>query len=191
MASTGSLEISSISRTDVVAGESISILIYRVHGSGWRLRATNTRGTSAVWKQQFETEQAALDAYLWTLNSDGASFIKRAASMLEVMDGFNPELLQPRDQRFSDPKKFTRYTLRVFSVVKKYAGLWPVQDLHGHNVSGYLYIGDAPAWPHPCQGMPGAPANIQIEFTNSPKHIEAEVVHELGLRPIMSNYYMR
>jgi hypothetical protein len=190
MSKTETLEFSSITRTDVIAGESVSILIYRIVGSGWRLRATNTRGTSAVWKKHFETEQAALDAYLSTLQEDGPSFIKRAASMLEVMEGFNPLLLQPRDKRFSDPKRYSQsYTLRVFRMVKKYSGLWPVQNLLGHFVSGYLYSGVPPDWPHPCKGMPGAPENIHVEFTISPDHIEDAVIHDMGLRPVITNYF--
>ena len=184
------LEISPFTRTDMIAGEAVSILIYRVNKDGWRLRVTNHRGTAAVWRTHFDTEQDALNAYRWTLDNDGSSFIKKASAMLDVMEGFNPDLLQPRDQRYSDPKRFSlRYTLRVFKTVKKYAGLWPVQDLRGHYVSGYLYTGDAPAWPHPCKGVPGAPANIHVEFTLSPDHIESEVIDHMGLKPVKSNYF--
>jgi len=184
------IEISPITRTDKIAGESITLTIYQINNTGWRLRATNTRGTSAVWKQHFETDSAALAAYLWTLEHDGNSFIKRAASMLDVMDGFNPRLLQPRDKRYLDSSR-TSYTLRILKPIKHYAGIWPVQNLMGHNVSAYLYKGDAPDWPHPCKGLPGAPENIDTEFTIPPQFIETEVLHERGLRPVLNNYFLR
>jgi len=184
------LEISPITRTDQVAGESITVTIYRIDKMGWRLRVTDSRGTSAVWKKHFESESAALAAYVWMLENDGGSFIKRAASMLEVMEGFNPQLLQPRDKRYTDPKRFHRYTLRVLKPIQHYAGIWPMQSLLGHNVSGYLYKGEAPAWPHPCKGLPGAPGNIEVEFTISPEFIEVEVVHDMGLRPMLNNYFL-
>jgi hypothetical protein len=186
-----SLEISSLTRTDELGTESITVTIYRINRSGWRLRVANARGVSAVWKKHFETEADALAAYTWTLENDGESFIKRAGSMLDVMDGFNAMLLQPRDKRYTDPKRFVGYTLRILKPIQQYAGMWPAQSLMGYNISGYLYKGDAPAWPHSCQGLPGAPQNIEVEFTISPEYIEAEVVHDLGLRPAIANYFMR
>ncbi len=184
------LEISPLTRTDEVAGESITVTIYQINKTGWRLRATNARGTSAVWKQHFESESAALAAYLWTLENDRDSFIKRAGSMLDVMEGFNPLLLQPRDTRYRDAHR-NSYTLRILKPIQHYAGIWPVQSLMGHNVSAYLYKADAPAWPHPCKGLPGAPCNIEVEFTIPPQFIETEVLHDRGLRPVLNNYFLR
>ncbi len=185
------LDISPITRTDEVAGESITATIYQINNTGWRLRATTTRGISAVWKQHFESESAALAAYLDMLERDAERMIKRLSSMMDVMEGFNPLLLQPRDQRYRDAKRANSYTLRILKPIEHYSGMWPVQNLLGHKVSGYLYKADAPAWPHPCKGLPGAPANIEAEFTIPPQFIEAEVLNEMGLRPVLSNYFLR
>ncbi len=184
------LEISPITRTDEVAGETLTATIYRIDSTGWRLRVTTPRGLSTIWKQHFDSEEAALAAYLWTLEHDAERFIKRPASMLEVMEGFNPLLLQPRDTRYVDAKRTHRYTLRILKPIQHYSGIWPVQDLMGHKVTGYLYKAEAPAWPHPCKGLPGAPHNIEVEFTIPPQFIEAEVLHERGLRPLLNNYFL-
>jgi hypothetical protein len=57
-----------------------------------------------------------------------------------------------------------------------------VQSMVGHLVTGYLYKDEAPAWPHPVKGIPGAPSNIVMEFTVPVRHIETYVEHELGLK---------
>ena len=191
MAQAETLQISPLTRTDALEGDVVSVTIYRVNQGGWRLRATNTRGVSFVWRKHFETEAEAMEAYVLTLEQDGLSFIKRAGMQLDVMDGFNPRLLAPRDKKYTDPTRFAGYTLRVLKPIHAYSGIWPVQSLLGHNVSGYLYRGQAPSWPHPCKGLPGAPDNIDVEFTIAPDYIEAEVVHDLGLRPAISNYFNR
>jgi hypothetical protein len=175
-------EFSSLQRQDQIDGQTISIWIYRFDATGWWLRAVSSYGASLVWRERFATDAQALAEYERTVTELGGGFIAKAGEQAKGMDGLNPALLQPQDSSYSSGRGFLRYSLRTFAMLQKYVGLWPVQSMVGHLVTGYLYKDEAPAWPHPVKGIPGAPPNIVMEFTVPVRHIETYVEHELGLK---------
>ena len=179
-------EFSPLQRRDEFDGQQVWIWIYRFDASGWMLRAVSSRGASAVWRQRFATDAQALAEYERTVVAHGGGFIVQAGEQVLGMDGLNPDLLQPQDVRYRGGKNFETYTLRTFGLLRKYAGLWPVQSMLGHVVTGYLYRGDAPGWPHAVHGIPGAPENIELEFTIPAHHIQGHVEHDLGLRKMLA-----
>jgi len=146
-------------------------------------------GHSKVWAVAFATEQAALDEYQRMV--DGGRVAQNLGIDASLEDSFdlNPALLKPIDQRLRDPLKLATYTLRKFEIIKKYSGVWPIKNTDGHNVTGYLYVGAAPVWPHPPKGTPGAPANIDSEFMVSGKHIDFYLSHDRRLQKILTNWY--
>ena len=175
-------EFSPLQRRDMFDGQQIWIWIYRFDASGWCLRAVSSLGASVVWRERFASDALALLAYERTLTEQGGGFIVKVGEQVQGMDGLNPDLLSPQDARYTSGRGFLSYTLRTFSLLRKYAGLWPAQSMLGHVITGYLYKGDPPAWPHAVQGIPGAPPNIVMEFTVPAQHIEDHVVHSMGLR---------
>lgn len=175
-------EFSPLQRRDEVDGQQIWIWIYRFDASGWWLRVVSSRGASVVWRERFASDVLALAAYDRALADHGAAFIVKAGEQIRGMDGFNPDLLAPQDARYTSGRGFLSYTLRTFALLRKYAGLWPAQSMLGHVITGYLYKDDAPAWPHPVQGIPGAPRNIVMEFTIPAQHIEDHLLQTMGLR---------
>ncbi|MEI7786016.1 MAG: hypothetical protein WCK08_16610 [Betaproteobacteria bacterium] len=179
-------EFSPLQRRDELDGQQVWIWIYRFDASGWWLRAVSSRGASVVWRERFASDALALAAYERTLAEHGGGFIIEAGERVKGMDGFNPDLLLPQDARYTSGRGFLSYTLRTFTLLSKYAGLWPAQSMLGHVITGYLYKGDAPAWPHAVQGIPGAPGNIVMEFTTPPQYIEDHVLQTMGLRKTLA-----
>ncbi len=178
-------QFSELQRSDQIAGQTISIWIYRFDDTGWWLRAVSSYGASVVWRERFATDAMALAEYERTVSEHGGGFIAKAGEQAKGMDGLNPALLQPQDVAYSSGRGFLRYTLRTFAMLQKYAGLWPVQSMLGHSVTGYLYKEDAPDWPHPVKGIPGAPPNLVVEFTVPVRHIETHVEQELGMKKVL------
>ncbi|WP_380872315.1 hypothetical protein ACFB49_32620 [Sphingomonas sp. DBB INV C78] len=63
---------SDLSRTVTRHGITVTVHIYRLkHDPKWTLEVVNEIGTSTVWDDPFETEQAALDAFETALAEEG------------------------------------------------------------------------------------------------------------------------
>ena len=60
-------------------GMEIEILIYRIYGSNkrWSFEVVDEEGTSTVWDDLFDTEQAALDELFRAIEEEGISAIIR------------------------------------------------------------------------------------------------------------------
>ena len=60
-------------------GTKIQIDIYRVEGEpGWALEVIDEENASTVWDEPFDTDQAALDAAMKVIETDGIrSFLER------------------------------------------------------------------------------------------------------------------
>jgi hypothetical protein len=60
-------------------GIKIEILIYRIEGTneGWSLEVVDEEGTSIVWDDLFDTDQAALDEFCRAIEEEGISAILR------------------------------------------------------------------------------------------------------------------
>jgi hypothetical protein len=180
---------SPLRRKELVQGHRLDVCIYRRGTSAWALMVISGTGHSKVWAVAFATEQAALDEYQRMV--DGGRVAQNLGIDASLEDSFdlNPALLKPIDQRLRDPLKLATYTLRKFEIIKKYSGVWPIKNTDGHNVTGYLYVGAAPVWPHPPKGTPGAPANIDSEFMVSGKHIDFYLSHDRRLQKMLTNWY--
>jgi hypothetical protein len=65
---------SGLSRRMTVEGHNLSIEIYKLEcGVGWSLEVVDEEGTSTVWDDLFDTDQAALDEVLKAINEEGLS----------------------------------------------------------------------------------------------------------------------
>ncbi len=73
------IEASPLSKTLKRDGIEVDILIYRIEGSdeGWSLEVVDSEGTSTVWDELFETDQAALDEVIRTIGEEGISSLLR------------------------------------------------------------------------------------------------------------------
>ena len=60
-------------------GIEFEILIYRIDGvdEGWSLEVVDEEGTSIVWDDLFDTDQAALDELCWAIEEEGILAIIR------------------------------------------------------------------------------------------------------------------
>jgi hypothetical protein len=60
-------------------GTKIQIDIYRVEGeSGWALEVIDEENASTIWDEPFDSDQAALDAAMKVIETDGIrSFLER------------------------------------------------------------------------------------------------------------------
>ena len=179
----GSLEYSPLQKVSRVGDEQVQIYIYRQPQESWRLLLVNAHGASRVLEKNFDTDVQALGYFddVCKYNSDKL-FPADLVELVKEMPHVNASLLSPQYAWYRDMKSRALFTLCKFDLVHKYAGLWPAQNLQGHKITGYLYSGDSPAWPHPPKGLPGAPENIEVEFTILPKHIDFYVETERGLR---------
>lgn len=67
------IESSSLARKYEEDGVEIEILIYRIEGSdeGWSLEVVDEELNSTVWDELFDTEQAALDEVMRTIEKEG------------------------------------------------------------------------------------------------------------------------
>jgi hypothetical protein len=71
---------SSLSREESRDGVTVRIEIYRLEDRpGWALEVVNDRGTSTVWDELFDTDDAADSAFLETVAAEGmAAFLDGA-----------------------------------------------------------------------------------------------------------------
>ena len=69
------IESSPLCQTLKRDGVEIDILIYRIQGSddGWSLEVVNEEEASTVWDEPFDTDQAALDELMQTIEEEGIS----------------------------------------------------------------------------------------------------------------------
>lgn len=177
------IQFSALERVESIDGELVQVHIYRRKGEGWTLHLVNSKGVAQIVGSKFDSEQAAMSYFEQTIcGKNHLEFSNDPQAYSSGLDGFNVSLLDPQYDRYKDCKTNVNYTLCKFNRVKKYTGLWPAKSLKGHHITGYLYKGVAPAWPHPPKGMPGAPANIDTEFTISPEHIDIYIDFDRGLR---------
>ncbi|ABS10501.1 hypothetical protein [Shewanella baltica] len=71
------IKYSPLNKELVVDGELLSIFIYEGDSSGrWVLEVVDECGTSTVWDYQFESDQAAFDEALNTINEEGIKAFK-------------------------------------------------------------------------------------------------------------------
>lgn len=183
------LNYSSLSRTELVQGCRLNVCIYRRGMSAWALMVLSSTGHSRVWAADFASAQAALDEYQRMVDGQRVALILGIETNLEDSMDLNPALLKPLDQRIRDPVRLAMYTLRKFEIIKKYSGAWPIKNIDGHNITGYLYSGVAPVWPHPPKRAPGSPTNIDKEFTVSSKYIDLYISHDRQLKQMLTNWY--
>ena len=176
-------EYSPLQRVTRLGEAQIQVYIYRQPNESWCLHLVNAHGASRVIERRFRHDGDAL-AHFEELQSERMEklFPGDPINIFKGMDGVNVSLLSPQYGWYRDMKTQALYTLCKFDLVHKFAGLWPAQNLMGHKITGYLYRGDSPTWPHPPKGLPGAPDNIDIEFTVLPKHIDFYIETERGLR---------
>jgi hypothetical protein len=181
---------SPLRRKVLVQGHRLDVCIYRRGTSSWALMVISSTGHSKVWDGIFATDQAALDEYQRMV--DGHHVAQTLGMDTSFSDSFdlNPALLMPLDQSLRDPLKLGHYTLRKFEIMKKYSGVWPIKNIEGHNITGFLYEGDAAVWPHPPMGAPGAPSNLDKEFTVSSKNIDFYLSHDRRLQHTLSSWYV-
>jgi hypothetical protein len=175
-------EYSPLQDVFLVGDEQIQVHIYRNGNEDWTLHLFNSNGASKMWANAFSDDISALEHFKEASSNGSIEFTTDLQKMKQGLSGFNNLLLQPQYAWYRDLKTKTLYTLCKFDLLQKYAGLWPAQNLMGHKVTGYLYKGDAPQWPHLPKGLPSSPKNIEMEFTVLPKHIDFYVVNDLGLR---------
>ncbi len=69
------IESSPLCQTLKRDGVEIDILIFRIQGSdeGWSLEVVNEEEASTVWDEPFDTDQAALDEVMRTIEEEGIS----------------------------------------------------------------------------------------------------------------------
>lgn len=177
------VEYSSLQKVFRIGGEQIQVYIYRQVNDNWRLHLVNSHGASLVCDTLFEKDVEALEYFDDVVGkSPEVYFPADPENINKEFRGINVSLLEPQYKWYRDIKSKSLYTLCKFDLVHKYVGLWPAQSLRGHKITGYLYRGDAPKWPHPPDGLFGAPDNIEVEFTVLPKHIDFYVENERNLR---------
>jgi len=180
---------STLRRKEHVQGHRLDVCIYRRGTTAWALMVISSTGHSKVWDGVFVSEQSALDEYQRMVDGQQVARTLGIDNSLEETFDLNPALLKPIDQRLRDPLKLGIFTLRKFEIIKKYSGVWPIKNTNGHDITGYLYAGAAPMWPHSPKGAPRAPANIDTEFTVSGKNIDFYLSHDRRLQKILSNWY--
>ena len=67
-----------------VEGHELSIEIYRLeHDPKWALEVVDEEGTSTVWDDLFETDQAALDEVLRTIEKEGFSAFRDNGNVIQ------------------------------------------------------------------------------------------------------------
>lgn len=177
------IEYSSLQKNACIGQEQVQVYIYRQPSEPWCLHLVNVHGASRVLDKRFESDQKAMEYFESIRESINDSlFLNDPVNIIQRTEGVNFSLLSPQYSWYRDLKSRELFTLCKFDLVHKYTGLWPAQDLRGHKITGYLYSGSSPAWPHPPLGLPGAPENIEVEFTILPKHIDFYVEIERGLR---------
>jgi hypothetical protein len=75
--------LSGLSRTLHVGQEQYRIDIYRLEDEvEWTLEAIDREGTSTVWDNRFETDQAALEEVLKCIREEGAAAFRELAESI-------------------------------------------------------------------------------------------------------------
>ncbi len=69
------IESSPLCRKLTRDGIEVDVLIYRMEGSddGWSLEVVDEENASTVWDELFDTDQAALDEVIRTIEEEGIS----------------------------------------------------------------------------------------------------------------------
>ena len=74
---------SGLSQRVTVEGHEFSIEIYSLeHEDAWALEVVDEKGTSTVWDELFDTDQAALDEVLKTIEEEGLSAFRDSANVI-------------------------------------------------------------------------------------------------------------
>ncbi len=75
---------SSLSKRIDFDGLQLSIEIYRLeHDSMWVLEVIDQNGTSTVWDDHFDSDQAALDEFMRTINEEGANCFRGNGNVVQ------------------------------------------------------------------------------------------------------------
>lgn len=74
---------SGLSRKVTQNGITVSVEIYRLeHEPGWSLEVVNASGTSTVWDDLFDTDDAADEAFRTTLDEEGMQAFFDSATVI-------------------------------------------------------------------------------------------------------------
>lgn len=74
---------SGLSRKVTQNGITVSVEIYRLeHEPGWSLEVVNASGTSTVWDDLFDTDDAADEAFRTTLDEEGMQAFLDSATVI-------------------------------------------------------------------------------------------------------------
>jgi hypothetical protein len=74
---------SGLSQRATVEGHELQIEIYRLeHEPRWSLEVVDEDGTSTVWDDLFDTDQAALDEVLKTIMEEGLSAFRDSGNVV-------------------------------------------------------------------------------------------------------------
>jgi hypothetical protein len=85
---------SSLSQRITVEGHEFSIEIYRLeHEAAWSLEVVDDEGTSAVWDDLFDTDQAALNEVLKAIEKEGLGAFRENADVIPFPK--KPDLTSP------------------------------------------------------------------------------------------------
>ena len=109
-------------------------------------------------------------------------------SLEESLD-LNLALLTPLDQRMRDPLRLATYTLQNLRSSKNTQASGRSKILTDTTSRVTFTWGAAAVWSHPPKGAPGAPANIDTEFTVAGKHIDFYLSHDRRLQQMLTSWY--
>lgn len=74
---------SGLSQRTIIEGHKFKIEIYRLeHEPQWSLEVVDEDGTSTVWDDLFDTDQAALDEVLKTIKEEGLSAFRDSGNVV-------------------------------------------------------------------------------------------------------------
>ena len=76
------LILSGLSRQVTLEGHAFRIEIYRLEHTDWSLEIVDEDGTSTVWEDLFETDQAALDEALKTIDDEGLAAFRDGGTII-------------------------------------------------------------------------------------------------------------
>jgi hypothetical protein len=72
------------SQRTIIEGHEFRIEIYRLEtDTTWTLEVVDEDGTSTVWDDQFDTDQAALDEVMSTINEEGLSAFRDSGNVIK------------------------------------------------------------------------------------------------------------
>ena len=79
---------SGLSQRTIIEGHEFKIEIYRLeHEPQWSLEVVDEDGTSTVWDDLFDTDQAALDEVLKTIKEEGLSAFRDSGNVVSFPCG--------------------------------------------------------------------------------------------------------